>query len=524
LFAPLTTKSEKVARMCPLGRRQVIVLSDVDKRLLRRDARVAGVVEPLPASNRVEEEMKTLAVIAGTRSVATLKERQEEAPMRHTHRRLLGGVLVASLAVLLAGTMLQPAKAAPIKWQDVQLGAHRFGHLRAPDAVVASAGPKDVGFLEPPPNGGCGCYVAEGPSSFDVARDGSIWLLDELNHQLLVWQPGRPTRPVRSVRLPRDLRVVDFALGPDGTIYAYAIDLGSGHRNLYALTPSGGVRWKAPTTIEIGNAQLLMGSDGALYTPDGGSGLPMAWTPLTTTAGQPLPLAEQRRRASRFQPLPGGLRLVTTQPSSHEVRFALINGADQVVHAWRVTSQSELGLMRATPAVVGDDLVVAIGVSRQAKHRFLLEHLVLRLSAANGTPQQFALDARAVWGDESGTSLRVGPDGQLYQLRTDPTTGASISRYSLGPTQVAPLTATPARVAPSATGPSVIQRVVATPPVTVLPIQPATPGASEPASRWIIPGLAALGIGGLAALGVWLLYRRRHPVGPGRRDPSVSAH
>jgi hypothetical protein len=121
----------------------------------------------------VEEEMKRLAIIAGTRSVATLKERQEEAPMRHTHRRLLGGVLVASLAVLLAGTMLQPAKAAPVKWVAVSLGTHRFGHPSAPNAIVARAGPEDVGWEMPKQ----GPFM--GPWSFDVAGDGSIWLLDE---------------------------------------------------------------------------------------------------------------------------------------------------------------------------------------------------------------------------------------------------------------------------------------------------------------------------------------------------------
>jgi hypothetical protein len=105
----------------------------------------------------------------------------------------------------------------------------------------------------------------------------------------------------------------------------------------------------------------------------------------------------------------------------------------------------------------------------------------------------------------------------------------SIARYSLGSTQVATPAGGPAPVAPPATTrtatqspatqPAVGQPAAPAPAVTGKPGQPATPAAANAATRWIIPGLAALGSGGLAALGVWLLYRRRHPggpVGPGR--------
>jgi hypothetical protein len=40
--------------------------------------------------------------------------------------------------------------------------------------------------------------------------------------------------------------------------------------------------------------------------------------------------------------------------------------------------------------------------------------------------------------------------------------------------------------------------------------------ASQLASRWVIPGLAAVAASTLAALGLWLLYRRRHPAGGSR--------
>jgi hypothetical protein len=52
---------------------------------------------------------------------------------------------------------------------------------------------------------------------------------------------------------------------------------------------------------------------------------------------------------------------------------------------------------------------------------------------------------------------------------------------------------------------------------------PATQATSHLASRWVIPGLAALGSGTLAALSLWLLYRRRHPAHPSRQERSYLA-
>lgn len=360
------------------------------------------------------------------------------------------GVVLAGLAIFLAGPMIQPATAASIKWLAVQLGVHRFGHLRAPDAIVARAGPQDVGFecgkpsacssTQPPPESGCGCIdvLPQGPSAFDVARDGSIWLLDIVNNRLLVWRPGHPAQSARSIQLPRNLGVGDFTLGPDGTIYIYATPVGAGQRKLWALTPSGRVRWQAAITRELsnaGDAKLRIGPDGALYTIRHHAEGSLVWTALTTAGGRPLSLTAQRRM-SPFQPLPGGLRLLATQPSEHEVHFAVTDRTDKVVRAWRVTSRTTLGAVRAAGVLAGGDLVVTLDVTRQIKGKFLWEQLVLRLTSTGAIKQQFALDARAAW-DPDGTTvstlLRIGRDGRLYQLRTNPKTGMSIARYSLGP-------------------------------------------------------------------------------------------
>jgi hypothetical protein len=453
----------------------------------------------------------------GAFTATTMIPRSRAAGTYTITGRCGGGNLGVSATLAVRATTTGPSLVA--------LGRHQFGHLRAPDGIVAHADPDEVGFYQPP-QGADG--VAFGPWSFDVAKDGSIWLLDEVNHRLLVWEPGRPNHPARKVPLPIDPleRVADFAVAPDHTIYAtYVPPPGPGPKTLRlcALTPTGQVRWTAPTISEIFNAPLRIGPDGALYVV-GREGAPDDWTPLTTAAGRPLLLAEQRQRTSPQQPLPGGQRLTSTYVSAHERRVTLNDRAGQPLRGWRITSQTDLGAQGATPALVGGDPVVVLEVSQQTTAKFLYEYQVLRLARDGGASLRFAINpaGRTVWGDAPVTGVRVGPDGQLYQLRTSPTNGVDIARYSLGPTRAAP--PAPAPTPPPAPGPPIDQGGQTLPPVTTPPAQPATPAADPAASRWLLPSLAALGASLLAGLGMWLLYRHRHPTGPGLHGRSPMAH
>jgi len=325
---------------------------------------------------------------------------------------------IAGLAIF-AGV----AAASPIKWLSVDLGAHRFGQLRSPDRVVAQAGPSDVGFKQ---HGSCGCDDGpRGPMLFDVASNGSVWLLDVLNHRLLVWQPGHPARPERAVSL-KGLDVRDFALGRDGTVYLYAVYVeppkGDSGANLWALKPSGKVLWRAHALM--GNS-LRIGPGGVLYSV--GVRKPAAWTPVTSAAGRPLSIARQRQGTTPFEPLAGGMHLLATQVGVHEVHFALVDRAHRVVRAWKIRSRTQmtLGNRALTPTLVGGDLVVAVDIGR--------EHVVTRLTVA-GAGGRFSADGKAVYGDDGAepiTALRVASDGRLYQLRTSPAAGASVARYAL---------------------------------------------------------------------------------------------
>jgi hypothetical protein len=323
-------------------------------------------------------------------------------------------IFAVAAVALLAGT----AGASTIKWISVPLGTHRFGQIQRPEAVVARAGPSEVGFKK---SSGCGC--ADGPAGpvlFDVSRGGSIWVFDVLNHRFLVWQRGRPAHPARKLAFPK-LDIRDFVLGRNGTIYLYAVyaepPAGDSGANLWALSPRGKVLWRAKALT--GNS-LRVGPSGAVYSV--GARSASSWTPLTTPGGRPLSLAQQRRGTTSFQPLGGGLHVVATQVGPHETHFALADKKGAIVKAWRVTSRTQITVSRAlTPALVDHDLVAAVDASRGAR----TEHLVLRLSA-NGMQALRSLDGTT-------TTTRVGPDGRLYQLVASPKTGLRIARYSLEP-------------------------------------------------------------------------------------------
>ena len=71
---------------------------------------------------------------------------------------------------------------------------------------------------------------------------------------------------------------------------------------------------------------------------------------------------------------------------------------------------------------------------------------------------------------------------------------------------------------PTPSGPPVTHAQAPSPTAAPSPAAdaPASTPAAHLASRWTLPGLAAVAAGTLAALGLWLLYRRRHPAGLGR--------
>ena len=119
-----------------------------------------------------------------------------------------------------------------------------------------------------------------------------------------------------------------------------------------------------------------------------------------------------------------------SHPDPREVRFALIDRAGRLVRAWRVVSRTAINRSGYyTAELVGGDPVVVLDATAGRDRDFKWEYEVLRLGPS-GAKTRFSL-RHAVFGDNLFADLRVGPDGKLYQLGSSPTTGVTISRYSL---------------------------------------------------------------------------------------------
>jgi hypothetical protein len=325
----------------------------------------------------------------------------------------------------------------------VRLGSGR-GAARAPEAVVAHAPASAVGWREPPPGEG----LKAGPQTFLVARDGSIWLEDEIDNRLLVWKPGAPDAISRVVPLPQGSDRSDLSFGPGGSLYFTRI-VGVGpktHLVLDRVTPSGEKVWDAKLggvyspfakTFLLGvNAPLRQGPDGALYCLAfmGMFGADeWGWMPVTTPAGRPLAPAAQRRGTHwPFEPVAGGLRLIGPEPyaarddtAAREVRYALVDRRGHVARAWRILSGADINLhLTVTDSVAGDPIVYL-----DHEDGTTPGYEILRLGR-HGLRDRFSLP-RALWGDTALPDLRIGPDGKLYALATSPQTGVAVARYAL---------------------------------------------------------------------------------------------
>jgi hypothetical protein len=326
----------------------------------------------------------------------------------------------------------------------VKVGSHRFGQTSAPDAVVARARADEVSWEISP-------EFSLGPQTLNVASDGSVILQDSFANRLLVWDAGRPDSFSGVVPLPGFAGSGDVVPGPAGSFYVSAPGDWGYKAQIVRLSASGGTIWHTDVpdelSLPIPTAQLPLriGPDGTLYCQVHSAGWGLlsgleGWMPVTTPAGAPLSPAQQRRHIVwGYQPVSAGLRLVSeaftpvVDTPAHEARLALVDRRGRVVRSWRVLSRDELGFpgSYSVPELVGGNPVVVLDVQRQAGEEFKWERVVLRLGP-RGARAQLSL-ANATFGQRYYADLRVGRDGNLYQLATSPTTGVTISRYSLAP-------------------------------------------------------------------------------------------
>jgi hypothetical protein len=317
-------------------------------------------------------------------------------------------------------SVLGAAATSPIV---LQLGVHRFGHETS-GAVAAHAAPGQVGWQYP--NGDISGF---GPQTFLVGRDRSIWLDDGLNNRLLVWNPGKAAAVAQTVPLKFSNADSEVALGPAGSIYTTRT-LGTGAQHNYRLvldrqSTSGKLLWETRLP-NIGSefcGRLVVGPGRTLYCV----GPHDTWISVATPAGGPIPASKRRRFIG--EPVAGGLRLVTSVFPNHSVRFALVDRRGSALRSWRVDSRSPIAGARVLD-VIGREPVVVLDIQNVEHRPALWDYVVLRLGPHGVVGR--ATIRHAVYGDNLLPDLRLGPDGRVYQLRSDPSKGVTIERFALG--------------------------------------------------------------------------------------------
>ncbi len=449
--------------------------------------------------------------------------------MRDRPRTLGAGVLAAAVAIVPVGATsaaTTPSNTgggggAPTGPISVSLGVHTFNTLTPADGVTVRVSAAGVGWSHD------SAYMT-GPVSFTFDPDGGAWLLDAMNKRLLGWPPGAPTRPTGNIPLP--VPGVDAAWGPGGDLYV--TQPGTPRQPslmvLYRVARDGRLRWWAPLASPTFNDQLRVLPDGLLYEVEAGTG---AWIPVVTAAGAPLSVSAQRRLTQRSRPLPNGRHLTATAASypAHEVTVAVVDAAGHASRTWRITSTTDMAIAPGTwPDLSAGDPVVLLDVFdwHRSPASNQMEQVALRLTDS-GAARPIHLD-NAHWGDEPVTEYRIGPGGDLYQLRSRPTTGVTIARYRLlpsssaaGPSPSTRATATTPTQAGTATTPTQAGTATTRAQAGTATAAPApapaatgstTPTSSSPARAWVTGGVAVLLLLGLLlGAAARMRHRRRVP-------------
>lgn len=293
------------------------------------------------------------------------------------------------------------------RWTTVDLGRHGFGATRRGRTVVEAGWGSGAGRL--------GLQRGVGPSAFDVAPDGAIVVLDQLNRRLAIYPAGKSARaryvPIRFLGGEGDV-----AIARDGTVYV--LDAGSPRDHIpFVRAYSRGLRALAATPVaETPADRIAIGPAGAIV-----HAFPSEqWLPAGEQ-GQLLAPEEQERRARPARTFRDGRQLVVSASAS-EARLALF-GRDGVVGSWRITSATPLGEVQLVEPF-GKGLLVVLRVHIPAR----AEWQVLELTP-HGLVHDFSIHP-VEWADAAAGGRFQISGGYLYELRSG-RAGVEVARYRL---------------------------------------------------------------------------------------------
>jgi hypothetical protein len=297
-----------------------------------------------------------------------------------------------------AGGETAPQRSFPLRDAiEVVRGRHTFGRGRAPDERVVTApwgsdvgevglaGSRELGF--------------SGPSSFDVAVDGTVAVLDQVNARVERWSRAG----VKATELQVSGGLADFALEPDGTIDV----LEPASRTtpapvLRSFRGDGSPRW-AQRLSDRTWAKLAAGPVGPTVQQQPSE----QWLPVAEH-GVALDRSAQAGRGRPGRPVANGREVVVERVGVGELRLAELAG-NVVVRSWRVRSATPLGEVQlAEPH--GNRLVVVTKTYTDDRS----EYLVLVLDRS-GAANSFALESLE-WAESAPLARFRLAGSSLYRL------------------------------------------------------------------------------------------------------------
>jgi hypothetical protein len=300
-----------------------------------------------------------------------------------------------------AGGAEAPHRSFPL-WSaaELELGPHAFDNVRQADARVVDAawgsGLGEVGLT------GTRALGFTGPSSFDVAADGTVTLLDQANGRLQRWARGRP----EIVPVGVSGGLADLAVEPDGSIHVLEPPTRETPQPLLrSFRPDGTLKWTRPLADRTW-AGLASGPDGP------------------TVQQQP---SEQwfgagERHGKPGRPVARGRQLLVARVGDRELRVADLGG-QTIKRGWRITSATPLGEVQLVEPV-GNDLVAVVKTYTEDRAEFVA--LVLEPTRIR---KRFSL-ASPAWAETAPLARFRLSGSSLYRLGSTPA-GAFVDGFDL---------------------------------------------------------------------------------------------
>lgn len=344
------------------------------------------------------------------RLVAIVPERIARSPLGFEYYAVLTDRSTGASRTLPTGGAESPQRSVPLgKAVEIELGSHRFGAVRAAGERVAAApwgdGPLDAGLEQgrtPTPIGG---------ASFDVAPDGTVYVLDEAHRRVLRWTPGRSAPS--AIPLDIDGTIADLAVAPDRLYVLETVGRRGRDGVLRAFAPSGRALGIAPLAERA--YRVRIGPDRMPVLLSQASSQWVRWESGATGSGL------QPRSGRPGRPLADGREVVVLR-TGDEIRVALLapGGASR---SWWIRSATPLAEVQLAEPL-GSRLVLVARVYSEARDEFL----VLVLGPA-GIVERFAVASRD-WAETAPLSRFRLAGSSLYQLGST-SDGLFVDRYDL---------------------------------------------------------------------------------------------